>query len=905
MSPPPPGGPLPAGPSPVGPSPVAGLPPPPPVRMESGGRIGYEKGGDINIDKAQFEKFLKLVQAEARDPETQKAVASVILNRLTVGGGEFGDTLEEVMLKSGAFEPIGNIIKENRGKMNWNALEAPSEITRANITKWFNEGSKDSTDGALFFINKQLTDERETTHPIFENWDESMRLPDGTKRIGKMLFSNRFEVNDKIDRVEAARAAGEPTITVAGVVTPQPSVEITSPSFPPPFIDPDKMPDLMAQSLAAVKAPEGLKSEPVVDSDFNITPVDAVLGEPIDPLLVDDGTIPDSGFGVPPGLVEAAGTAQGLPTTSWLEGYKRLISPGIGKGEDFGRLTPVADNLTAEARALIENAGVDPTIPSTTAGVTTGEPQFSPTGQLISGWSGPKTGQDVRTYTAPFTSAIAAYEPLPDDPGFNVMDPTTKREGLSPYNMAGMLKEARDQVGREERQVAEADIIQGAEIDPMNLMPPRGQVVPSQEARNVLALQNRILAATPAVSADQFALEPPVAGPFSYMANTVGVDNEALLAGNGGTPGEFEGVGPRVEAPDAIPNVVAENVSSGVRTRSNLPKPSSDGFSAVDNLRKFGHLIPSDDEILANQLAEASGMLTQQEKAPITQAEIFAKAGHLPSQKAAYGSLTDVDERFISRLAGLPADGGQMTYTDAVEAALGGMNTGTAGLPPPSAENQYLLDLEESMANAKGMGMLMAGLGVMGEAAKPGATLGSALPGAAAGVKTYMESSKDIRKTALEREKMRRLANYQQQNLESKPYQAMRANMIDAYSRHPQLREQYGTIVAGKWQPNAEFENLVIQKARTSSSSDQLREELTYAKIRDFWGKGSSSPGKKWERARRKILEREGMEPDAIRAQIAREREGQFNKWLQGIRKQRGIGVVPTAGGNPLEQFVG
>jgi hypothetical protein len=209
------------------------------------------------------------------------------------------------------------------------------------------------------------------------------------------------------------------------------------------------------------------------------------------------------------------------------------------------------------------------------------------------------------------------------------------------------------------------------------------------------------------------------------------------------------------------------------------------------------------------------------------------------------------------------------------------------------------------MANAKGMGMLMAGLGVMGEAAKPGATLGSALPGAAAGVKTYMESSKDIRKTALEREKMRRLANYQQQNLESKPYQAMRANMIDAYSRHPQLREQYGTIVAGKWQPNADFENLVIQKARTSSSSDQLREELTYAKIRDFWGKGSSSPGKKWERARRKILEREGMEPDAIRAQIAREREGQFNKWLQGIRKQRGIGVVPTAGGNPLEQFVG
>ena len=128
--------------------------------------------------------------------------------------------------------------------------------------------------------------------------------------------------------------------------------------------------------------------------------------------------------------------------------------------------------------------------------------------------------------------------------------------------------------------------------------------------------------------------------------------------------------------------------------------------------------------------------------------------------------------------------------------------------------------------------------------------------------------------------------------------------MIDAYSRHPQLSEQYGSIVAGKWQPNADFENLVIQKARTSSSADQLREELTYAKIRDFWGKGSSSPGKKWERARRKILEREGMEPDAIRAQIAREREGEFNKWLQGIRKQRGIGVVPTAGGNSLEQFM-
>ena len=783
MSPPPPGTPLPAGPSPVAGLPPPSLPSPPPVRMESGGRIGYEKGGDININEAQFEKFLKLVQAEASDPETQRAVASVILNRLSVGQ-DFGNTLEEVMLKSGAFEPIGNIIKK-KGKMDWGDLEAPSAITRDNIAKWFREGSQDPTDGALYFLNKALTDKRETTFPIFQNVDESQGLPEGTKRIGKMLFSKRWKADEDINRVEEALDTGKPTITVAGVETeaiPQPR-------------------DLPAELAAYSKAQQ-----------INI-PSDA--GAAVD---------------------EPQVTAQGHPITSWGAGIEKGF-PGLG--DHLASLTatsPTEIDREAEAEKYI-------------TGVTTGGPKFSAQGHLLSSGLGPNVGPQPFAYTPPPIppDAVAASgDPAFIDAGYDV---GKRRGGLSPYDIAGMLKGAQDQVGREDIQVAQdalrlqnyanqqgafSEAVPGEDDD--NQLAEASEML-IQQASNVPVqsdggVSNQVAAYNPRPDDEAFgegSAEDLIRGDIKEAKEELALDN-ALIQG----------------APDTLTAIPggSEKQIAGL----NVPMPEF-----YSNLINYGAAFPSD---ALRQQVEMSNLYFGKDGPPapgVTRASLVSRPSSDPvvaqpdfppaylAQQAGHSDVSpaSLTEHMAYKKAGLPADGGPvMTREDAVLAKGGGMHTASSGLPAPSAENQYLLDLEESMANAKGMGILMAGLGIMGQASKPGATLGSSLPGAAAGVKTYMDSSKDIRKTALEREKMRRLANYQQQSLASKPYQAMRGHMIDAYSRDPQLSKEYGELKDGKWLPNAKFENLVIQAAKGPDRSEQAKAARMTARVK--WGASKS-----------------------------------------------------------------
>ena len=114
----------------------------------------------------------------------------------------------------------------------------------------------------------------------------------------------------------------------------------------------------------------------------------------------------------------------------------------------------------------------------------------------------------------------------------------------------------------------------------------------------------------------------------------------------------------------------------------------------------------------------------------------------------------------------------------------------------------------------------------------------SSVPGAAAGVKTYMESSKDISKTALEHEKMRRLAEHQKALVGSKPYQAMRGHMIDAAKRDPVMSKRYGDLVEGVWTPNFAFEQLIIQAARGPDRSEQAKAARMTARVK--WGASKS-----------------------------------------------------------------
>ena len=182
----------------------------------------------------------------------------------------------------------------------------------------------------------------------------------------------------------------------------------------------------------------------------------------------------------------------------------------------------------------------------------------------------------------------------------------------------------------------------------------------------------------------------------------------------------------------------------------------------------------------------------------------------------------------------------------------------------------------------------MAGLGIMGQASKPGATLGSSLPGAAAGVKTYMDSSKDIRKTAMEREKMRRLANYQQQNLAAKPYQAMRANMMAAYWKDPKKRALY--FEEGATSPegntNALFERELIQLAKGPDKTAQ--DKLTLITARQRWQKEAGALAKKRIRDE---LKSEGIERTDPRWTKEMEKR-MIQAFLKDYNKISGIGAL-------------
>ena len=80
--------------------------------------------------------------------------------------------------------------------------------------------------------------------------------------------------------------------------------------------------------------------------------------------------------------------------------------------------------------------------------------------------------------------------------------------------------------------------------------------------------------------------------------------------------------------------------------------------------------------------------------------------------------------------------------------------------------------------------------------------------------------------------------DYQQQSLAAKPYQAMRANMMDAWSRDSPLSKEYGEFKDGKWLPNAKFEQLVIQAAKGPDRTEQAKAARMTARVK--WGASKS-----------------------------------------------------------------
>ena len=693
----------PAGPVPAGPVPAAGLPAPPPVRMESGGRVGYAKGGSVNLSEDQFERFLKLVEAEASDRETQRAVASVILNRVAVGG-EFGEGLEEVMLKPDAFEPIGKIVNK-KGKMDWSDLRSPSSTTRENISKWFSEGSPDVTDGALYFLNKDITDERGTTFPIFQNVDESKGLPEGTKRIGEMLFSKRWKADEDINRVNAATLENPPTYSVEGVVTPLPSLEVASP-FPPPLIDPDQTPDLMAQTLAEVTGPEAVRASPVTTAeDFQLAPIDPS----VDPIMGQFGVgeaVPGRGEGVGPGPGELPLGVK--PTTSWGAGFESLVprsdagAPVTGKTEGPFMLEGPTDKFTY----------TPPPIPREVAALQNYLAQQAPFSEAV-------PGED--------DTLVAASEGTPPSPNLK-----------QDYEALKQLAEASEMLTQ---QASNVPVQSDGGVS--------NQVAQTEPPIGVLNLRRpSSLKPVPTKS-------PPVfTDRQGYLAELLGEENTevpleaAIVAGDGSGLSAFgkyvESIGgdPRFPRQVSPPGTVSKKALASVGP-SYLLDDDPGSRVAPENIYLKQHPNAIDRRALAPHL-------------PITTSDQIAAVGD--------GGLPSIEAIQAADRASADESGGRdsrFTFPDAGLRVEGRPAEGGSGLPRTSTDQQAPYDAEKAREEAKWLAVALGGLGWMKHASEPGATVMSSVPGLAAGIKAYREDISGINKTALEREKMRRLADYQ------------------------------------------------------------------------------------------------------------------------------------------------
>jgi len=177
--------------------------------------------------------------------------------------------------------------------------------------------------------------------------------------------------------------------------------------------------------------------------------------------------------------------------------------------------------------------------------------------------------------------------------------------------------------------------------------------------------------------------------------------------------------------------------------------------------------------------------------------------------------------------AGKEVVAGVQSVRDAAAASGAGTTTAAA---PTGGMADLLAQLQAGRDDAKAMGLLTAGLGIMQQASQPGATLLSSIPGAAAGVKQYSADKANLAKQQLA---LATLANQQratdiaaQKAGQLPKYQAIRENLRAAIYNDPTQRDKYFDK-AGK--PNAAFEELVISKTRTLPDPSLTRARLESA----------------------------------------------------------------------------
>ena len=154
----------------------------------------------------------------------------------------------------------------------------------------------------------------------------------------------------------------------------------------------------------------------------------------------------------------------------------------------------------------------------------------------------------------------------------------------------------------------------------------------------------------------------------------------------------------------------------------------------------------------------------------------------VPSARTVRGELTPAGlyENLDPKAYSDPSAGEEVVAGGGLPAAASPPASGagtTTAVAPTGGMADLLAQIQAGRDDAKAMGLLTAGLGIMQQASQPGATLLSSIPGAAAGVKQYSADKANLAKQQLA---LATLANQQR----ATDIAAERAAKPDAYERY-------------------------------------------------------------------------------------------------------------------------
>ena len=244
---------------------------------------------------------------------------------------------------------------------------------------------------------------------------------------------------------------------------------------------------------------------------------------------------------------------------------------------------------------------------------------------------------------------------------------------------------------------------------------------------------------------------------------------------------------------------------------------------------------------------------------------------------------------------------GNLSFPNAGKLVDAGASTPSGTSTPAGGGDmaELIAQIQSGRDDAKAMGLLTAGLGIMQQASQPGATLLSSIPGAAAGVKQYSSDKANLAKQQMA---LATLANQKrateiaaQKAAQLPKYQAVRENLRAAKYNDPIERAKY---FDEQGRPNAAFEELVIEKTKTSSAFQEQLAAQRAATTKNTWLKSQQGLAislrrdirKKWEKANKGKKIPEETLRDLVQAEIER----RYNKWRSGVVSGLGDATAGT-----------